>query len=146
MHVLSKFIFCLLITTFFVVDTKAQQLDTVSKQLLQDFFQQSNGYVTSIKKFIHPKQKVAPIQLLSGGLIYFYQNVVSEQLQAGCTYEITCSQYIKLAIQKYGFIKGTFAGLHQFVKCAEGNHGNHLQFKINDNNKIINAISDENCR
>jgi putative component of membrane protein insertase Oxa1/YidC/SpoIIIJ protein YidD len=50
------------------------------------------------------------MNIIVGGMIYFYQNVISEQIQAGCSYEISCSQYLKLRIEKYGFVIGTFAG------------------------------------
>jgi putative component of membrane protein insertase Oxa1/YidC/SpoIIIJ protein YidD len=135
--------FCLFLgsTTCF-----AQSNISVSAQITNQYFQQMGGYNNETRKFIKLSNKTKPISLVAGSLIYFYQNVVSEQLQAGCTYNISCSQYIKLCIAKYGFVKGTFAGLHQFVKCADGNHSNHLAYKINENNKISNQVSDEYCK
>jgi putative component of membrane protein insertase Oxa1/YidC/SpoIIIJ protein YidD len=35
-----------------------------------------------------------------------------------CLFKPTCSEYMILAIEKYGALKGTYRGLHRlFIKC-----------------------------
>lgn len=50
--------------------------------------------------------KYNPISLAFRGSMWFYQNVISEQLSSPCPYEITCSNFAKKCIEQYGLIKG----------------------------------------
>jgi putative component of membrane protein insertase Oxa1/YidC/SpoIIIJ protein YidD len=112
-------------------------------QILENHFQQPSSNEQQKRAFIEHASKRNLLTTIPGALIYVYQNIISAQIQAECSYAITCSEYIKLCIEQYGFLKGTFAGLNQYMKCAGNNHKNHLTYMINEDGKIMNSISDE---
>jgi putative membrane protein insertion efficiency factor len=47
----------------------------------------------------------------------FYQLVISSQDRPSCMFTPTCSEYARLAIQKYGFIVGTIMGAARVLRC-----------------------------
>lgn len=49
--------------------------------------------------------------------MYCYQNIISPQLYRDCPYEITCSNYTKIAIQKKGLFQGTIIGAERLLRC-----------------------------
>jgi len=86
------------------------------------------------------KTKFNPLTYLAVGLMYTYQNVVSEQISAECNYEISCSEMTKKSIEAYGIVKGTLIGLHQLTNCFPGMKYEHCNHALSANNKIINAV------
>ena len=84
--------------------------------------------------------KINPLTYLAAGSLYVYQNVFSEQISANCTYQISCSEYTKKCIEKYGLVKGSVIGLHQLSNCIAGNAEQHCEYKISKSKKIINEI------
>ena len=100
---------------------------------------------TSKRKLLSFKNKpigyrLNPLTYTAAGLLFFYQRILSKQLQSHCTYEISCSSYAKLAIEKRGVIIGAFIGLSQFEYCVPGNIYDFAKYKIDANRKIINKI------
>ncbi len=49
--------------------------------------------------------------------IILYQYLISPLFPGSCRFKPTCSEYAKLAILKYGFLKGIFLGLKRLSKC-----------------------------
>ncbi len=84
--------------------------------------------------------KLNPLTYLAAGLMYTYQNVLSEQISANCTYEISCSEMTKRSIEKHGLIKGTLIGLHQLTNCSASIRKDRCEHVISPDNKIINHI------
>ena len=123
-----------------------QRVSMIDSIILKNNFKSLRAGMQPKRSFIAKDKKNSVLNKIAGGMIYFYQNIISEQIQAGCSYEISCSQYLKLCIEKYGFVVGTFAGINQFGKCAGNNHKNHSSYKINENNIIINKIDEENYK
>ena len=62
--------------------------------------------------------KYNPISLTLGGLMYFYQRVISPQITADCPYEISCSNYSKAVITRYGLIKGIALTSYRLMRCT----------------------------
>jgi len=50
-------------------------------------------------------------------LIAVYQKVISPSFPPSCRYIPTCSQYTREAIEKYGFLKGSFLGARRLLRC-----------------------------
>lgn len=44
---------------------------------------------------------------------------------AGCRFTPTCSDYTRIAVSRYGIIKGLLLGLGRILRCHPGNHGGH---------------------
>ena len=58
-----------------------------------------------------------PLSLFLKGALLGYQKIVSQQLARQCPYEISCSNFSKLAIQEYGVLKGVFIGADRILRC-----------------------------
>ena len=56
-------------------------------------------------------------------LILLYQKFASEKLRSSCLFEPSCSEYMILAIEKYGFIKGFIKGIKRIFRCHYPNGG-----------------------
>ena len=61
-------------------------------------------------------------------LIEQYQKHISLFLESKgvkCKFHPTCSEYTKQAIQKYGFIKGSFLGIKRIIRCNPFSKGGY---------------------
>lgn len=56
-------------------------------------------------------------------LIETYQRFAPDNVRLSCRFEPTCSQYMKLAINKYGVLRGVLKGLHGLSRCHPPNCG-----------------------
>jgi uncharacterized protein len=52
-----------------------------------------------------------------------YQKTAPKKLRDSCRFEPTCSNYMILAIKKYGIIKGLLLGLNRLLRCHYPNSG-----------------------
>lgn len=55
--------------------------------------------------------------------ILFYQKIAPQDLRDSCRFEPTCSNYMLLAIEKYGTVKGCFLGIKRLMRCCYPNGG-----------------------
>ena len=65
-------------------------------------------------------------------LIKKYQKCISPTIShygIKCKYFPTCSEYTKLAIEKYGAIKGSFLGIKRIIKCNPFSKGGYDPLK-----------------
>lgn len=65
-------------------------------------------------------------------LIKLYKKFISPMFKAmgiECKYYPTCSEYTKLAIEKYGCIKGIFLGIKRIIKCNPLSKGGYDPLK-----------------
>jgi putative membrane protein insertion efficiency factor len=62
---------------------------------------------------------------LAIGLVRFYQRGISPLIGPRCRYVPSCSQYMILAIEKYGLIGGLLRGLWRIVRCNPFSHGGY---------------------
>lgn len=93
------------------------------------------------RKLLAFRNKLAyfnPFTYVGAGMLFVYQNVFSEQIQANCAYEISCSDYTKFSIQVSGFFIGTLKGFNQLSECAPTARYEHPASYINSDGKIIN--------
>ena len=56
-------------------------------------------------------------------LILLYQRFAPEKIRRECCYQPSCSEYMKLAIEKYGVIKGIYRGCKRLSRCHWPNGG-----------------------
>lgn len=56
-------------------------------------------------------------------LIHLYQNKASDKTRLRCVFEPSCSEYMILAIDKYGTILGIFKGIKRLLRCHPPNGG-----------------------
>lgn len=65
-------------------------------------------------------------------LIKKYKKMISPLLSAhgiNCKYYPTCSDYTMQAIQKYGWLKGSFLGIKRILKCNPFSKGGYDPLK-----------------
>lgn len=55
--------------------------------------------------------------------IKFYQNFISPALGRNCRFYPSCSQYSRLAIEKYGAKRGLRQGLKRILRCHPWSRG-----------------------
>jgi uncharacterized protein len=110
--------------------------------------------ITSKKLYIRPYsnlnkskwQTYSPINLTFSSLMFFYQNIVSSQVNASCLFTPSCSEYAKACIKQYGLIKGMFLAADRVQKCnritALG-----LDYKeLNQWNRFYDMPEDYGCK
>lgn len=56
-------------------------------------------------------------------MILLYQKYAPEQVRSACVFTPSCSQYMILAIHKYGLVKGVLKGTHRLLRCHQPNGG-----------------------
>jgi putative component of membrane protein insertase Oxa1/YidC/SpoIIIJ protein YidD len=55
--------------------------------------------------------------------ILIYQKYAPAELRLSCCFEPSCSEYMKLAIEKYGVFKGLRRGIKRLSRCHYPNGG-----------------------
>ena len=54
-----------------------------------------------------------------------YQILVSPLLPPSCRYSPTCSEYTRQAIDRYGFLKGSYLGARRILRCTPFHAGGY---------------------
>ncbi len=138
--------YTLLILTFLILSKFSFSQDSVQSNL--NALLTSNFYseyeLPAKRKIISLKNKgiiskVNPVTYISAGMLFFYQRVISEQLQADCAYETSCSNYTKLQIEKNGF-RGFLLGIDQLNNCFNGVRYDCQDHQISGDSKVINTV------
>lgn len=73
-------------------------------------------FITSESK--SPFVKYNPVVWGLGGLLFFYQKVLSPQISSKCSYEISCSDFSKRCIQQFGLLKGVALSTDRLTRCT----------------------------
>lgn len=55
--------------------------------------------------------------------VLLYQRLAPEKLRRSCLFTPSCSEYMLLAIEKYGICKGLFLGVRRLFRCHGSNGG-----------------------
>lgn len=50
--------------------------------------------------------------------VHLYQNKASDETRLKCVFEPSCSEYMILAVQKYGVIRGVYKGVKRLFRCG----------------------------
>ncbi|MBR2615982.1 MAG: membrane protein insertion efficiency factor YidD [Clostridia bacterium] len=56
-------------------------------------------------------------------LVHLYQNKASDRTRLKCMFEPSCSEYMILAVEKYGVVRGVFKGIRRLLRCHPPNGG-----------------------
>ena len=56
-------------------------------------------------------------------LVHLYQNKAPDEIRLKCVFEPSCSEYMILAVNKYGFLRGLFKGIRRLLRCHPPNGG-----------------------
>jgi uncharacterized protein len=61
-------------------------------------------------------------------LIEWYQRHISPRFGRRCRFEPTCSEYARLAIQKYGVRRGMVKTAKRLARCNRHYHGTKIDY------------------
>lgn len=56
-------------------------------------------------------------------IVKLYQRYAPIKIRLKCRFEPSCSEYMILSIEKYGFLRGIFRGVKRICRCRPGNGG-----------------------
>ena len=59
-------------------------------------------------------------------LVHLYQNRASDRTRLKCVFEPSCSEYMIMAVQKYGVFRGVAKGIDRLLRCHPPNGGEDL--------------------
>jgi putative component of membrane protein insertase Oxa1/YidC/SpoIIIJ protein YidD len=85
-------------------------------------------------------QWINPFWYVSGALLFVYQNVLSEQIQADCNFQLSCSGYTKRCIEQNGLLMGILLGADQLNTCQPIVYLDYETSGVNENGKVINDV------
>ena len=140
---ISKFKITIVILSFQLTGI-CQKVDTIAQKILDINFSQFEIPKKQKKSFLEPNAtlftKLNPITYISGGFLFLYQNIASEQIQANCQYHISCSENMKRSIKRKGLFLGILNGLNQLGNCSGGISKDYPDYKITGDGKVNNAI------
>lgn len=129
---------------FWTTHLLSQKQSNISTILVENNFSEFKINEAKKRTFLKQKKtiltKINPLHYISGGLLYFYQNIISEQIQANCQYQISCSENMKKEISKKGLLIGVLNGLDQLGNCSGSILTDYPDYKITKEGKINNAI------
>ncbi len=57
------------------------------------------------------------MRTLVTGLLRFYKTWISPWLPSACRFEPTCSEYVRLAVEKHGVLRGLWLGAKRLLRC-----------------------------
>lgn len=55
--------------------------------------------------------------------VHLYQNKAPDKVRLRCVFEPSCSEYMLLAVEKYGFLRGVWKGINRLLRCHPPNGG-----------------------
>jgi len=119
---------------------KAQETINVNKSIIKNIEEPFEIEKPKKRMFLNHFEHKNPLNYIASSLLFVYQNVISEQISANCNFEISCSEYTKRAISKYGLIKGSLMGIHQLSCCHEQVKKDFVTHRISKKGKIKNEI------
>ena len=113
-------IFSFLLSSNLFAQLNVNDLNLVKKA---DFKEEKYEYKRKVK-FLDTKTKNVfvkynPVSLTLGSLLYVYQKFISPQFATNCPYEVSCSEFSKVAIRRYGFLKGIFLTSDRLTRCTQ---------------------------
>lgn len=111
-----------LMSLLFIQKTNAQtfsvltDLDKIETEKLSQHIKQNH------RPYIYKNEPASfktlnPVTLTYGGLIYLYQNSISQHFSADCLYHPTCSDFSKQCVHEYGIIKGGLLTFDRLCRC-----------------------------
>lgn len=140
----SFFVLWLLLTNckFSEAQQSFSDIELIKKQNFANAtFDKKRKVKFMLSKSKNPVLRYNPVSLAFGGLLFIYQKTLSEQISANCPYEISCSNFAKQCIQRYGFLKGIPLAADRLTRCTQfGAYDLRLAVDLNDNNKLIDPI------
>ena len=72
-----------------------------------------------------------PFKLIFLGLIYLYKFLISPIIPHCCRFTPTCSEYMIIAVKRFGCIKGFILGIKRICRCTPKSQGGFDPVPVN---------------
>ncbi|MFL3662846.1 MAG: membrane protein insertion efficiency factor YidD [Flavobacteriales bacterium] len=137
-------LFCLIFLILFFLEGKSQNLIVDNQLLLNNKIEYVFSHYDELEGNDQKMNRIGynPIKIVAKGLLYIYQNEISPQLVSHCQFELTCSNFSKKSIEKYGFIKGIFLTADRLLKDNEYSISELPSHKISNHGKAYDDLDD----
>lgn len=116
---MKAFTFFLIISFLYLNSQNLQNeisfFSTLYENTTSSEYKRKVSYVSKDKKWFI---KYNPVFIVFGGGLYIYQKNISPILQFGCLYEPSCSEFSRLSIREYGFLKGILMSGDRLTRCT----------------------------
>ncbi len=134
-----NFNFCFIFVIFIFISSNAQSSSDF--KLINNHIKltESDCKQNKIKfqKSLHPFKAIAFVT------IFFYQKIISEQISAGCEFDMSCSNFGIYSIKEFGIIKAVCLTADRLTRCnglaqseTENYLINHTTGKVIDEPKM----------
>ena len=70
-------------------------------------------------------------------MVHLYQNKAPDAVRLRCVFEPSCSEYMILAIEKYGVVRGVWKGIQRLGRCHAPNGGKDYPVRMEKKGKIM---------
>jgi uncharacterized protein len=122
----------------------AQNINSQIKSNIEIEIQASEhkAYRGFIKKDKVKWRNYLPTRYIFGSLLFIYQNVISEQISADCAYEMSCSEFSKNSISKFGILKGVLLSGNRLSSCGPNTIIDFPEYKKSEQFKIAHDFED----
>jgi putative membrane protein insertion efficiency factor len=130
--------------SFLLTNIEAQNSLSDDISLIKQNKIQATEHSKATRPFIYsnetsPVIRYNPVNLVFGGMLFVYQNLLSQQFSATCLYNPSCSEFSKQSIEEYGLLKGLFLSADRLTRCnriaATGIHPIRVE-----NNKVVDPV------
>lgn len=64
-------------------------------------------------------------KVIALALVRFYRKFISPLFPPSCRYVPTCSEYAIIALQRYGFLKGSWLAIKRICRCHPWHPGGY---------------------
>ena len=132
---LLAFIFLFISTTCFLQNKSDLELLSSCDFKIKEF--ETTRKVSYVFAERNAFMKYNPVSLLFGGSLLFYQKVISPQIQAGCAFDVSCSNFSRQCIKRYGILKGISLSADRLTRCTRLSAVDFHPVMINDDGKCI---------
>lgn len=124
MNILFKVALSLVLVCSYSFESKGQNTiyyqEILRSQAPDKAYQPNIKHVSFLKSKSNKKfAKYNPVHLVFVGLMYTYQRFLSAQFAAECPYELSCSNFSKAVIARYGLFKGIALSADRLMRCNE---------------------------
>ena len=71
------------------------------------------------------KKIISIPKLIALAIVRFYRKFISPLFPPSCRYVPTCSEYAMIALQRYGFLKGSWLAIKRICRCHPWHPGGY---------------------
>jgi putative component of membrane protein insertase Oxa1/YidC/SpoIIIJ protein YidD len=140
-QVIFSFLFLLSVAFIAKGQSANYYQEILRAQSTENAYQPTVKHISFLKsKSTNKLAKYNPVHLVFVGLMYTYQRFLSAQFAAECPYELSCSNFSKAVINRYGLFKGIALSADRLMRCNEFLKYDLTPVNLNKDNHLIDPV------